>query len=82
MFEFQGDESAGVTETAYYFQPIRDNNPFYDYTKPEAQYRQATRCYILTEDNATLIRRSLVATFLQWMTAMGLLKAPHIVSLS
>jgi hypothetical protein len=49
--EFEGDEQVGLPETAYYFQPLKLPNPFFDASDPHAVGRNTTRCYILAEDN-------------------------------
>lgn len=49
--EFQGDEEKGLNETAWYFQPLKAPNPFYDSQEPQGEGRVATRCYILADDN-------------------------------
>lgn len=48
--EFEGDESLGLPETAYYFQPLKRPNPFYKAGEPQALGKGASRCYILSDD--------------------------------
>lgn len=48
--EFQGDESLGLLETAWYFQQLKLSNPFYDPQEPQARGKVAARCYILADD--------------------------------
>lgn len=48
--EFEGDESLGLPETAYYFQPLKRPNPFYKSGEAQAVGKGASRCYILSDD--------------------------------
>lgn len=49
--EFEGSVEVGLPEMAWYFQPLKQPNPFYERSEPQAQGKHASRCYILSDDN-------------------------------
>jgi hypothetical protein len=52
LHEFEGSEEMGLNETAWYFHPLKTPNPFYSANElHDIDGRQASRCYILSDDD-------------------------------